>query len=118
MKRTRRVTVSEPLYGTSIEVYANYSQTVALRRCAKLMGLDANDPANKPDESAAGWCMSHEGTAVIWIDDYPADQSSLPHELWHAIHGFLRHIESGDEETGAYLVGHYDPRIRAKLDKK
>jgi len=76
MKRTRRVTVSEPLYGTSIEVYANHSQTVALRRCAKLMGLDANDPANKPDESAAGWCMSHEGTAVIWLEDYPADQAS------------------------------------------
>jgi hypothetical protein len=55
---------------------------------------------------------------LIWIESYPEDQSSLPHELWHAIHGFTRHIESGDEETGAYLIGHYDPRIRAKLNKK
>jgi hypothetical protein len=118
MKKPRRAIVSEPLYGTSIEVYANYPQKVALRRCAKVMDMDSDDPANAPDDTAAGWCMSHGGWALIWIESYPEDQSSLPHELWHAIHGFTRHIESGDEETGAYLIGHYDPRIRAKLNKK
>ena len=118
MKKPRRVKVSEPLYGTSIEVYVNCPQEVALRRCAKVMEMDADDPENAPDDSVAGFCMSHGGWALIWIASYPEDRSTLPHELWHAMHFFTRHIESSDEETGAYLLGHYDPRIRAKLNKK
>jgi hypothetical protein len=118
MKKPRRFSVSEPLFGTCVEFYVNVPQEAALRRCAKAMELDANDPENAPDDSAAAWCLSHGGWALVWIEDYPTDQSSLPHELWHVVHGFLRHIESTDEETGAYLLAHFDKHARRKLNKK
>jgi hypothetical protein len=71
MKKPRRAIVSEPLYGTSIEVYANYPQKVALRRCAKVMDMDADDPANAPDDTAASPATSSPATrrpAPILLD--------------------------------------------------
>jgi hypothetical protein len=40
------------------------------------------------------------------------------HELFHVVSYFLRHIESTDEETGAYLAAYLYKKARAKLDKK
>ena len=118
MKKPRRFTISEDTYGLTVEFYVNVPQRKALRRCASVMGMNADDPENAPDETAAAWCMSHGGWALVWIEDWPADQRSLPHELWHVIHGFLRHIESSDEETGAYLMARFDEKARKKLQAK
>jgi hypothetical protein len=118
MKRARRrFTVNENTFGLRVEFYVNTPQALALKRCAAYMGMDASDPENAADDSAAAWCMSHGSWALIWIEDH-SDHGSLVHELFHVVSYFLRHIESTDEETGAYLAAYLYKKARAKLDKK
>jgi hypothetical protein len=119
MKRARRrFTVNENTFGLRVEFYVNTPQALALKRCAAYMGMDASDPENAADDSAAAWCMSHGSWALIWIEDHDSDHGSLVHELFHVVSYFLRHIESTDEETGAYLAAYLYKKARAKLDKK
>jgi hypothetical protein len=118
MKKPRRFIVNEQTFGLRVEFYVNTAQSMALKRCAAVMEMDANDPENSPDDSAAAWCMSHGNWALIWIEDHANDHGSLVHELYHVVCDFLKHIESSDEETGAYLIAYLYKQARAKLDKK
>ena len=103
MKRTRRFVIREQTFGLTVEFYCGTPQAVALRRCAAVMELDANDPENQPDDTACAWCMSHGNWALVWLED-AGDTGSLVHELYHVTQDFLKHIEASDEETGAYLI--------------
>lgn len=118
MKKPRRFTINEQTFGLRVEFYVNTTQALALRRCAAVMQMDANDPENAPDDSAAAWCMSYNNWAIIWIENHEEDQGSLVHELYHAVSDFLRHIESSDEETGAYLIAYVYRQAHNKLNKK
>jgi hypothetical protein len=118
MKKPRRLIVNEQTFGLRVEFYVNTAQSMALKRCAAVMEMDANDPENAPDDTAAAWCMSHGNWALIWIEDHDNDYGSLVHELYHVVSDFLKHIESSDEETGAYLIAYLYKCARHKLDKK
>jgi hypothetical protein len=103
MKRlARRFTVREKTFGLAVEFFCGTPQSTALRRCVAILQLDANDPENSPDEGDAAWAMCFNSHAVVWLED-ATDIGSLVHELYHVTAHVLRHIESNDEETGAYI---------------
>lgn len=117
MKRARRFTVNEQTFGLSVDFYVDAPQALALKRCVALLDLDPADPENAPDDSAAAWAMCHGPQAVVWVED-GEDPSSLVHELYHVTQAFLKHIESYDEETGAYLLAYLYKEARKKLNRK
>ena len=117
-RRARRITIKEQTFGLQVEFCVNTPQSIALRRCAAACGIDVNDEQNAPDDFACAWAFCNGNWALVWIEDYPGDGGSLVHELYHVVHDFLAHIESKDEETGAYLIAHLYRRARQKLDKK
>lgn len=117
MKRPRRATISEKTFGFRVDLFTNTPQATALRRCAAVMELDTDEPENAPDEYAAAWAFCNGCYSCIWIADIE-DSGSLVHELYHCVQHFLRHIDSKDEETGAYLLGYFYKHARAKLSKK
>ena len=55
MKKPRRFIVNEQTFGLRVEFYVNTAQSMALKRCAAVMEMDANDPENAPDDTAAAW---------------------------------------------------------------
>jgi hypothetical protein len=115
MKRpARRFVVRDPVYGVAVEFYVNAPQKTALRRCAAVVGMDANDPQNQPDGDAAAWAFSDRNWHCVWLSDYPADEGSLGHEICHVVCAALRHIETRDEETRAYLTGYITGEFRKK----
>jgi hypothetical protein len=119
MKRTaRRFVVKDKLYGVIVEFYVNTPQKTALRRCAAVMEMSADDPENQPDEDAAAWTFSDKNWHCVWIGNYPEDRSSLGHEVCHVVCSALRHIESNDEETRAYLTGHIEEEFYKRMDRK
>jgi len=115
MSRARRFTVKEQTFGFQVEFYVNTPQTTALRRCAKAVN---SDEQAAPDDTACAWAFCSGNWALVWLEDYQNDPSSLVHELFHVVADLLAHIESKDEETGAYLIAHLYRKARAKLDKK
>jgi hypothetical protein len=117
-RRARRFTIKEMTFGLQVEFFVNTPQSKALRRCAAASGIDADDEQNKPDECACAWAFCNGNWALIWIENYPGDNGSLVHELYHVVTDFLAHIEAKDEETGAYLLAHLYRCARQKLDKK
>jgi hypothetical protein len=117
MKKPRRFTVREKTFGLNVEFYCGTPQRTALRRCVAILQLDPNDPDNAPDDSDAAWAMCYGSQAVVWIED-ASDTGSLVHELYHVVADFLKHIESSDEETGAYLIQYLYREARRRLDKK
>lgn len=117
MKRARRFAVAEKTFGLHVEFFIGTPQSAALRRCVTLLQLDPNDPENAPDDSAAAWAMCHGCEAIVWIEESD-DVGSLVHELYHVTQDFLKHIESYDEETGAYLLAYLYKQARQKLDRK
>lgn len=118
MKRNaRRFVVREMTFGLHVEFYAGTPQSAALRRCAKQMQLDANDPENAPDDTACAWAMSDGGWACVWIEA-AEDSGSLVHELYHVVQDFLKHIDAKDEETGAYLIQYLYREAMRRIDKR
>ena len=116
MKKPRRFTVKEQTFGLNVEFYCGIPQRTALRRCVAILQLDPNDPDNAPDDSDAAWAMCLGSQAVVWIED-ASDTGSLVHELYHVVQDFLRHITSGDEETGAYLIQYLYREAMRRLSK-
>ncbi len=116
MKKPRRFIVREQTFGLTVEFYWGTPQSAALRRCVAILQLDPSDPENQPDDSDAAWAMCYGSHAVVWIED-PEDTGSLVHELCHVVADFLRHINSSDEETSAYLI-QYLFREATKKHKK
>ena len=117
MKRTaRRFVVREQTFGLHAEFYCGTPQSVALRRCAKQMQLDPDDPENAPDDTACAWAMSDGCWALVWLED-AGDSGSLVHELYHVVQDFLKHIEAKDEETGAYLLQYLYREATRRLGK-
>ena len=118
MKRpARRFTVREQTFGLAVEFFAGTPQSTALRRCVAILQLDPNDPDNSPDEGDAAWAMCFNSHAVVWIED-ATDLGSLVHELYHVTAHVLRHIESTDEETGAYIQQYLFREALLRLNKK
>ena len=118
MKRpTRRFTVREQTFGLAVEFYAGTPQSTALRRCVAILQLDPNDPENAPDEGDAAWAMCFNSHAVVWLED-ASDIGSLVHELYHVTAHVLRHIESNDEETGAYIQSYLFREAWLRLNKQ
>lgn len=115
--KSRRFVVREQTFGLVVEFYAGTPQSAALRRCAAIMEMDANDPENAADDSACAWEMSNGSWACVWLED-ASDTGSLVHELYHVTQDFLKHIESSDEETGAYLIQYLYREARRRLDRK
>jgi hypothetical protein len=119
MKRARRrFVVRDKLIGLEVEFYVNYPQQTALRRCAKVLGLDPKDPENAPDDDTAAFTFSDKNWHLVWIGNYPEDRSSLGHEICHVVCAALRHIESNDEETRCYITGHLESEFYERMDKK
>lgn len=117
MKRTaRRFTVREKTFGLVVEFYLGTPQQTAIRRCVALLQLDPNDPENVPDDSDAAWAMCHGSQAVVWVED-ASDIGSLVHELYHVTQDVLKHINSSDEETGAYLLQYLFREAIRRLSK-
>jgi hypothetical protein len=95
--------VREKTFGLAVEFFCGTPQSTALRRCVAILQLDPQrPPENAPDEGDAAWAMCFNSHAVVWLED-ASDIGSLVHELYHVTAHVLRHIESGDEETGAYI---------------
>jgi hypothetical protein len=117
MKRTRRFVVREQTFGLTVEFFCGTPQAAALRRCAAIMELEANDPDNAPDDSACAWALCNGNWACVWIED-SADTSSLVHELYHVTAHVLSHIVSNDEETGAYIQSYLFREALLRLQKK
>ena len=118
MKRTaRRFVVREQTFGLHVEFYAGTPQAAALRRCAAMMEMDADDPENAADDSACAWALCNGNWACVWLED-AADHGSLVHELYHVTSDFLKHIEASDEETGAYLLQYLYREAILRLNKK
>jgi hypothetical protein len=115
MKKPRKARISEKTFGLFLEVYANSPQKDTLARAARLVGADPDAPESVPDEAAHAWAMCCGNIGVIWLSEWPADEGSLAHELYHIVAGFLAHIDTKDEETGAYLTGFFDRHIRKLL---
>lgn len=99
----RRFVVKEQTFGFTVEFYCGTPQQAAIRRCARVMEMDANDPENAPDENAAAWAFSDRHWSLIWME-HTYDWGSLVHELYHVTQDFVKHIESQDDEVGAYLI--------------
>jgi len=118
MKRTaRRFVVKDPVYGAVVEFYVNTPQETALRRCAAVMELDADDPENQPDEQAAAWAFSDNNWHCIWLSDGD-DEGSRAHEICHVVCATLRHIETDDEETRCYITQHLTDGFVKKYKRK
>ena len=113
----RRFVVREQTFGLTVEFYCGTPQSAALRRCAAIMELDANDPDNGPVEAACAWACCNGTWACVWMED-ATDSGSLVHELYHVTHDFLKHIESKDEETGAYVLQYLYREAMRRLVKK
>jgi hypothetical protein len=113
----RRFVIREQTFGLHVEFYAGTPQAAALRRCAKVMEMEANDPENAPDEAACAWALCSGNWACVWLEDV-TDAGSLVHELYHVTQDFLKHIEASDEETGAYLLQYLFREAQSRLTKK
>jgi hypothetical protein len=113
----RRFVVREQTFGLTVEFYCGTPQAAALRRCAAVMELDANDPENAPVESACAWACCTGSWACVWMEG-SNDSGSLVHELYHVTQDFLKHIEAKDEETGAYLLQYLYREAMRRLLKK
>ena len=101
----RRFIVKEKTFGLHVHFQVGGSQAAALRQCAKYISLDPAAPENEPDDSASGWAFCDGSWAYIWLDAQP-DKSCyglLVHELYHVVAAFLTHVETHDEEVGAYI---------------
>lgn len=118
MKRAaRRFVVREQTFGLNVEFYAGTPQAAALRRCASVMEMDADDPENAPDETACAWALSHGNWACVWLES-AGDSGSLVHELYHVVQDFLKHIEAKDEETGAYLLQYLYREATRRIERR
>ena len=119
MKRTaRRFVVKDKVYGLTVEFYVNTPQKTALRRCAAVMEMDANDPENQPDEDAAAWAFSDRNWHCVWLSDGD-DEGSRAHEICHVVCAVLRHIEGSDEEEArCYITGHIHAEFAKKWSRK
>jgi len=119
MKRTaRRIVVKDRLHGVIVEFYVNTSQKTALRRCAVIIGMDADDPENQPDDDAAGWAFSDKNWHCVWLSDGD-DEGSRAHEICHVVCATLRHIESTDEEEArCYITGLLHSEFAEKYKRK
>lgn len=115
--KPRRFVVQEKTFGLTVEFYLGSPQAAALRRCAAVMELPADDPDSSPDEAACAWMMSHNSWSLVWVER-PDDTASLVHELYHVTQDALRHIESNDEETGAYLISYLFREAWRRLSRR
>jgi hypothetical protein len=113
----RRFTICEKTFGLTVEFFCGLPQSKALRRCVAILQIDPNDPDNAPDDADAAWAMCYGPQAVVWIEN-PNDDGSLVHELYHVTAHVLRHIESHDEETGAYIQQYLFREALLRLNKK
>lgn len=116
MKRKRRFVLSEKTFGFSVLFFVGYPQEVAIKACAQSLGVETE----APDGTAFAWACVNGNWAVVWMQKYPEGDNfgALVHELYHVVHGFLSHIETRDEETGAYLIQYLYKEARRRLDRK